>query len=102
MLRGAVSGAGVWVLGAVLNQVARQANGGLFPEFAPGTFPGYINAADARLAWLGDWLSVSHYWLSIGDLFLFAGLTVLVGTLGKLISIGLRTKRWRDAIGDFD
>lgn len=88
------------LIGTGSNLAALVANGGHFPEFAPGTYPGYIDAHRANLAWLGDWLPIGRFWFSPGDFFIYGGLALVAVAWVMLIRYGLRTGRWSHYIRD--
>jgi len=87
-----------WIFGAGLNLVALTANGGLFPESAPGAHTGYVEAPHARLSWLGDWLPIGDLWFSPGDLFIYGGLAVVAVAWLSLVVYGIRTGKWRQYV----
>lgn len=94
MVRLLSAGMLIWLPGALMNLAALVANQGLFPEHAPGSYPGYINAEEANLAWLGDWIQVGHYWFSPGDTLIFVGLAVVLGAWSGLVWHGFSTGDW--------
>lgn len=104
MFRLLATGLVTWLIGNAMNVAALLANQGRFPEFAPGSYQGYVDAQVARLPWLGDWLPVGRFWFSPGDLFIYGGLSVVAVAWVRLIAYGLRTGRWhvfvRDIQGD--
>ena len=88
------------LVGMGSNLAAQLANEGHFPEFAPGTYPGYVDAHRANLAWLGDWMPIGNYWFSPGDFFIYGGLALVAVAWVMLIRYGLRTGRWSHYIRD--
>lgn len=89
-----------WIGGAAINFSALLANGWLFPEWAPGSYAGYIDAEVARLAWLGDWINIGHLWFSPGDWLIFGGLAVMLTGWGQLLRYGFRTGRWNEPVAE--
>lgn len=98
MVRLISTGMLTWIAGATLNFSALLANGWLFPEWAPGSYAGYINAEAARLAWLGDWINIGYLWFSPGDFLIFGGLAVMLMGWSGLLLYGIRTGRWQKPV----